>query len=128
LYVDYSLLTGALVVQTLTGENDLLGHIAAYQDAEPVFGVDRDKVYTAYALTNAPGVAGVGVCGLMHSGREFYFLRPSIFASAVNAYKFPMDQPWKFSGEDRAGPRLVGAGAVVTSTEFQPHIVAHNLL
>jgi len=128
MFIDYSLLTGTLVAQSLTGENDLLGHIAAFQDTEPRFGVDKDKVYTVYAITNAPGGAGYGVCGFKHPGGEFYFLRPAIFASAVVGYKFPMDQPWKFTGEDRAGPRLVGAGVGTTSTEFQPHIVAHNLL
>lgn len=126
LFVDYSLLSGTLVADTLSGGNDILAHIADYQDSEPAFGVDRDRLYTVYALTNAPGGAGYGVCGFRHPSADFYFLRPAIFASAVSGYKFPMDQPWRFNGDDRVAPRLVAAGVGTTSTEFQPHMVAHG--
>lgn len=128
LFIDYGLLTGTLVAQTLTGENDLLGHIAAYQDSEPVFGIDDKKHYTVYALVNGPGGAGYGVCGLLHPSRQFYFLRPAIFASAVQALEFPLDQPWAFTGGFGAAPRLVGSGVGTTSTEFQPRFIAHGVV
>jgi len=126
LYIDYGLLTGTLVAQTLTGENDVLGHIAAYQDSEPRFGINADRKYTLYSSVNAPGGAGYGVYGFMHPSRQYYMLWPAIFASAVQGYEFPMDQPWAFDGGYAAGPRLVGAGVGTTSTEFQPRLVAHG--
>jgi len=126
LYTDYGLLTGTLVAQTLTGENDILGHVAAYQDSEPRYGIDSDKRYTLYSIVNGPGGAGYGVCGFMHPSRLYYMLWPAIFASAVQAYEFPLDQPWGFAGGSEEAPRLVGAGVGTTSTEFQPRLVAHG--
>jgi len=126
LLIDYSLLTGTLVAQTLTGENDILGHIAAYQDSEPRFGIDSSKNYTLYGLIPAPGGAGYGVCGFKHPSGQFYVLRPAIFASAVTAPEYLLDQPWAFNGGYGAAPRLVGCGVGTTSTEFQPRFVAHD--
>lgn len=128
LYIDYGLLSGTLVAATLTGENDILAHIAAYQDSEPVFGIQRERAYTLYAIVNGPGGAGYGVCGFLHPSREFMFLRPAIFASAVQALEFPLDQPWAFDGGHEASPRLVACGVGTTSTEFQPRFVAHGVL
>jgi len=128
LFIDYGLLTGTLVAATLTGENDILAHIANYQDSEPGFGVNPQDRYTVYGLVNGPGGAGYGVCGLMHPSRQFYMLWPAVFASAVMAYECPLDQPWAFTGGYCEGPRLVGAGVGTTSTEFQPRFVCHGKL
>jgi len=128
LHIAHGLKTGALTVATISGKNDILGHLAAYEDSELEFGISPEKTYTVYSLIHAPGVAGVGVCGLLHPSLEFGILRPGTFASAVQGMDFPLDQTWGFNGEEKSGPRLVAAGAVTTSTEYVPRFVAHGLL
>lgn len=119
MYIAHGLKTGTLVAATLSGNNDLLGHTAAYEDSELSFGIDEAARYVLYGVVPRPGLAGVGIVGFKHPSGQLYSLFPSIFAADA-PITYPMDQPWVFSGAEKAAPRLVGAGAVTTSVEFQP--------
>lgn len=118
-FYNYGLKTGTLVANTLSGRNDLLGHTAAFEDSELSFPKQPNDKYVLYGLIPRPGLAGVGLVGFEHPNGEFYMLWPSLITGDSPLY-YPMDQPWMFNGSEKEGPKLVAAGAVTTSTEFQP--------
>ena len=122
--IGHGLKTGTLVAATLSGENDILGHTADYEDSALPFGINPERNYTLYGLNPRPGLAAVGVVGFLHPGGDFYWLRPSVYA-VDSPVTYMMEQPWSFNGAEKAAPKLVAAGAVTTSTEFQPLFVAH---
>lgn len=121
--IAFMLKTGTLVASTLSGSNDILGHTAAFEDSELPFGSEGDKTFTLHGIVNGPGGAGVGLCGFKHQNGEFFFLRPTVFAGDVTSYYMPTDQKWGFRNTHKGAPKLVGAGQVTTSTEFQPVFV-----
>ena len=121
--VAFMLKTGTLVASTLSGNNDILGHTAAFEDGELSFGSEGDRLQTLLGIVNGPGGAGVGLCGFKHTNGELFFLRPTVFAGDVTSYFMPLDQQWQFENTQKGAPRLVGAGQVTTSTEFQPLFV-----
>ncbi len=122
--VAHGLKTGTLVAATISGKNDILGHTAAYEDSELSFGVDPSARYTLYGVIPRPGLAGIGVFGFLHPSGLYHVLRPSIIVANSPIF-YLLDQPWAFNGAEKQAPRLVGAGGVTTSTEFQPLFIAH---
>lgn len=122
--IAHGLKTGTLVAATISGKNDLLGHTADYEDSELPFGIEPEKQFTVYGLNARPGLAGVGVVGFLHPGGALHWLRPAVFA-VDTPISYIMEQPWAFNGAEKAAPKLVAAGAVTTSTEFQPLFVSH---
>ena len=122
--IAHGLKTGTLVAATISGKNDLLGHTADYEDSELPFGIEPERQYTVYGLIPRPGLAAVGVVGFRHQSGMLDWLRPSVFALDASVV-FMMEQPWGFNGAEKGAPKLVAAGAVTTSTEFQPLFVSH---
>ena len=122
--IGHGLKTGTLVAATISGKNDILGHTADYEDSELPFGIEPERQYTVYGLNPRPGLAGVGVVGLLHQSGALHLLRPAVFAVDTPII-YIMEQPWSFNGAEKAAPKLVAAGAVTTSTEFQPLFVSH---
>lgn len=111
--------TGTLTAQTPSGLSSVLGDGTAFEDSEIEFGTTAKNQYMLRSIGNYPGLAGVGICGVRSPDglSDRYF--PSIIASAVKGIDFEIG--WLFNGD--AGPKLLGAGAVTTSTEWTEEIV-----
>lgn len=106
--------TTTLTAQTPSGLNSILGDETAYEDSEIEFGTTKDNQYVLRRIGSFPGLAGVGICGVRAPDGLSDRLFPTVFASAIKGYEF--DLGWLFTGD--AVPRLIGAGAVTTSTEW----------
>ncbi len=122
-FYNYGLKTGTLVANQLSGRNDILGHTAAFEDSELSFARNPNDKYVLYGIIPTPGGAGYNIVGFEHPTGEFFMLWPSVYAAATPIF-YPMDQPWRFSGAEKEGPKLVAAGVGTTSTEFQPLVGA----
>lgn len=110
-----ALTTDVRVANTIGPGNNVLGDGVAYQDGQLAFPTTKDAIYALLKIGNYPGLAGVGVCGLLAPDKKSHRFWPACIAMNVTGEDFPVD--WVFTGNEQ--PMLTAAGVVVTTAQFE---------
>jgi len=110
-----ALTTDVRVANTIGPGNNVLGDGVAYQDGQIVYPTTTKSLYALLKIGNYPGLAGVGVCGLLAPDKKSHRFWPQLTAMSVMGKDFEVG--WLFSGD--AQPMLTAAGLVVTTAQYE---------
>lgn len=110
-----ALTTDVRVASTIGPGNNVLGDGVAYQDAQLPFPTTKDALYALLKIGNYPGLAGVGVCGLLAPDKKSHRFWPGLTAMNVTGKDFSVG--WLFNGDQQ--PMLTACGLVVTTAQYE---------
>lgn len=110
-----ALTTDVRVANTIGPGNNVLGDGVAYQDAQITYPTTKESTYALLKIGNYPGLAGVGVCGLLAPDKKSHRFWPGTVAMNVTGKDF--DVGWLFNGN--AQPMLTACGVVVTTAQYE---------
>lgn len=107
-------MTGALVAATISGLTSVLGDVVAFQDSEIELPTTNKSQYALLKFGAYPALVNVNIGGVrMPDG-----LSDRLWPAVVGSQNTGKDHEFGLLFTGDAPPKLVGCGAVTTSTEF----------
>lgn len=107
--------TGTCVVSSISGLSSIQGDIVAYEDSEIQLPTDKNSLFALLKLGGYPTLVNMIVMGVRSPDGLSDRLIPAVLGTLGMGVDF--DIGWVYSGD--SAPKLVGCGAVTTSTEGQ---------